>query len=589
MSDFLDRLTQLSPKRLALLALDLNERLESAQRSAREPIAIVGLGCRIPGGATDADSLWALLHEGRDAIAEIPPDRWDVDEMYDPDPDAPGKIATRWGGFLEGIDRFDPAFFGISPREAAGMDPQQRLLLEVAWEALEHAGIAPDSLFGTRTGVFVGMCNGDYFAQAMTAGGDTLDMYVASGNSHAVGSGRLSYVLGLQGPSLTLDTACSSSLVALHLAVRALRAGECDAALAGGVNVICMPETSIALSRAHMMAPDGRCKAFDDSADGFVRSEGAGLVVLKRLSDATRDGDRVLAVIRGSAVNQDGRSSGLTAPNGPSQEAVIRAALADAGLAREDVDYVEAHGTGTALGDPIEMRALGAVYGDGRSAERPLVVGSIKTNVGHLESAAGIAGLLKVVVSLQRGAIPRSLHFRAPSRHIAWSTLPIAVAAEERPWPRGERPRVAAVSSFGFSGTNAHILLEEAPASVAALPSARRGAHLLVLSARTPEALEALARADDDELPALCATAAIGRSHFVHRLAVVGASAVELRERLASRHAEEPDERRVIAGRATPGESPAVAFLFTGQGAQSVGMGRALYEGAPTFREAMDR
>ena len=428
--DFLDRIEKLSPQRLKLLALELHEQVEAANARAREPIAIVGMSCRFPGGADDPEQFWSLLSEGRDAIREVPRDRWDIDAYFDPDPDAPGRMSVRAGGFLDRVDGFDAGFFGITPREALTMDPQQRLLLEVTWEALEHAGLAPDRLAGTQTGVFVGICNSDHFQRLMQRGEDAIDAYLASGSAHSVAAGRIAYVLGFHGPALSIDTACSSSFVALSAACQSLRLGESSVAVCGGVNVMCSPETTIALSKAHMLAPDGRCKTFDARADGFSRGEGCGVLVLKRLSDAQRDGDRVLAIIRGTAVNQDGRSGGLTVPNGPAQEAVIRAALADAGVAAADVDYVEAHGTGTSLGDPIEVRALAGALGTGRSPERPLWIGSVKTNIGHLESAAGIAGVIKVVLSLQHERIPPQLHFHEPSPHIDWSSSPIEVTAQ---------------------------------------------------------------------------------------------------------------------------------------------------------------
>ena len=371
MGDLSDRIAKLSPKRVALLALDLQSQLDELRQKQSEPIAIVGLGCRIP-GAGDPDAFWRLLHDGVDAIGEVPPDRWDVDALYDPDPDAPGKIYTRWGGFVPGVDRFDAHFFGMAPREAVGLDPQQRLLLEVSWEALEHAGIAPQSLSGSTAGVFVGIGSSDWMVQRMQ--GDALrdlDAYSGTGGAMSVAAGRLSYSLGLQGPAVAVDTACSSSLVALHLACQSLRQGECRVALAGGVNLILSPQSSIILSRAHMLAPDGRCKTFDAAADGYVRGEGCGVIVLKRLSDARADGDRVLALVRGSAINQDGRSSGLTAPNGPSQEALIAEALRASAVEPAAVQYVEAHGTGTSLGDPIEVQALASVLGAGRPAADP--------------------------------------------------------------------------------------------------------------------------------------------------------------------------------------------------------------------------
>jgi acyl transferase domain-containing protein len=590
-SDFLDRITKLSPKRLALLALELQTKLEALEGAGPEPIAIIGLGCRLPGGADSPAELWRLLQRSGDGIVEVPADRWDVDAIFDPDPDAPGKISTRFGGFLRDVTRFDAEFFGITPREAASMDPQQRLMLEVAWEALEDAGQAPDSLAGSATGVFVGVCNADYFQRIVRRDATALDAYVATGGAHSVAAGRLAYLLGLQGPNLAVDTACSSSLVAVHLACQSLRNRECRMALAGGVNVIVTPEVTMMLSRARMMAPDGRCKVFDARADGFVRGEGAGLIVLKRLSDAQADGDEVLAVIRGTAINQDGRSNGLTAPNGPAQEAVVRTALADARVAAHEIAYVEAHGTGTSLGDPIELRALGAALGAGRTPDRPVLVGSLKANVGHLESAAGIAGLIKVVLAMRHGEIPRQLHFDTPNPHIPWAELPIAVPTTARPWPDGRR--LAGVSSFGFSGTNAHVILE----AVAPAPAegAMDGAQVLTLSARTEPALRALAerwaaelRRPDVALPERCATANAGRAALEHRLAVTMVTAEQGGERLDA-FARTGVAPGVITRRAVKGRTPEVAFLFTGQGAQYAGMGRVLYEGHPIFRAAIDR
>ncbi|MGZ9226514.1 MAG: type I polyketide synthase, partial [Anaerolineales bacterium] len=431
--DFLERISQLSPKKLALLAMELQSKLESSQNSRSEPIAIVGIGCRFPGGANSPDAYWKMLCEGVDAITEIPKSRWDVDQYYDPDPETPGKMATRWGGFLEGVDQFDPQFFGISPREAISMDPQQRLLLEVAWEALEHAGYSPEDLSGSPTGVFVGICNNDYSQLLLSGETSNIDAYLATGSAFSIASGRISYVLGLQGPSLSVDTACSSSLVATHLAIQSLRNKECQMALAAGVNLILRPEVTITLSQSKMMAADGRCKAFDARADGFVRSEGCGVIVLKLLSHAIADGDNILAVIRGSAMNQDGRSNGITAPNGPSQEAVIQAALADAQVRSDEVGYVETHGTGTSLGDPIEVQALGNVLGAGHSADDPLMIGSVKTNLGHLESAAGVAGLIKLVLALHHQEIPPHLHLHEPNPHIAWKNYPLVIPTKRTP------------------------------------------------------------------------------------------------------------------------------------------------------------
>jgi microcystin synthetase protein McyG len=601
--NFLERIEGLSPKRLALLAAELNARLERLEQRTAEPIAVIGLGCRFPGGANDPDSFWRLLIEGRDAIVEVPADRWDLDALYDPDPDATGKMNTRWGGFLDGIDQFDPEFFGISPREAASMDPQQRVLLEVTWEALENAGLCPDGLAGSRTGVFVGVCNSDYFLKQFETGRDAADAYVATGNAHSVASGRISYLLGLQGPSLSVDTGCSASLVAVHLACQSLRAGECRAALAGGVNLILMPDTTIVLSKAHMMSPDGRCKAFDASADGFVRSEGCAVIALKRLSDAQADGDRILALIRGTASNQDGRSNGLTAPNGPSQVAVIREALANAGLEAGDVDYIEAHGTGTSLGDPIEAHALADVFGPGRSLNSPLRIGSVKTNFGHAESAAGIAGLIKAILALQHEKIPPSLHLQKLNPHIDWGDLPIAVATAPTPWTRERGQRIAGVSSFGFSGTNAHVIVSDTPPGDV-LPEAQNSQtldglsspELLVLSARSESALlelagkyqQLLSQNPDLKLEDICRTAATGRSHFEYRLAILAQNLSEARERLASFRSGQKNAG-IRSGRSIKSGTPGVVFMFTGQGSQYPGMGRTLFETQPVFRRELEK
>src|ERR1700744_3777070 len=433
---------QLSPVKRAIVELrQLRASLKEAERVRNEPIAIIGMGCRFPGGANDPESLWRMLSNATDCIREVPRDRWDINEFFDPNPDAPGKMSTRWAGFLDEVDKFDADFFGVSPREAVTMDPQQRLFLEVGWEALENAGQAPEKLLGSSTGVFLGIASNDY-AQLQMQFGDpaTIDAYLATGTCHSVAAGRLSYTLGLQGPSLAIDTACSSSLVAVHLACQSLRLGECRMALAGGVNVILAPELLINFSRSHMMAADGRCNAFDAAADGFVRGEGCGVVTLKRLRDAQADGDNILAVVRGSAVNQDGRSSGLTVPNGSAQQDVIRAALRNGGVSPHEVGYIETHGTGTALGDPIEVNALNAVYGEGRKHDDPLVLGSIKSNIGHLETAAGVAGLLKTVLIFKHGEIPPQLHFRNPNPHISWNDMAVAIPVARTPWPeRGKR------------------------------------------------------------------------------------------------------------------------------------------------------
>ncbi len=590
--------TDLSPLKRALLAIEeLQAKLGAVEDQRSAPLAVIGVGCRFPGGEAGPDEFWRLLREGRSGIREIPPDRWDVEEYYDPNPDSPGKIATRYGAFLERIDRFEPQFFGIAPREALTMDPQQRLLLEVSWEALEHAGQSPAKLGQTRTGVYVGVCGSDY-AQLLLEAGDPalIDMYYASGIARSIASGRLSYFLGLQGPSMSIDTACSSSLVAVHLACQGLRNNECRIALAAGVNVILSPEVFSALSRARMLAPDGKCKTFDIAADGFVRGEGCGVIVLKQLTDAMEDGDRILALIRGSAVNQDGPSSGLTAPNGPAQQSVIRDALANARVTPEQVSYVEAHGTGTSLGDPIEVQALNAVFGPGREGAQPLMIGSVKTNVGHLEAAAGISGLIKVVLALEHREIPKHLNFRQPSPHIPWDRLQVKVTSEREGWIPLSGKRIAGVSSFGFSGTNAHVILEEAPIATAKTVSIDRPLHLLTISASTEAGLLQLAEsysrelesADSNAIADICHTANVGRTHLSHRLAVIGGDSNALVEKLQRARLTDSSADGV-RGICDSTDRPKIAFLFTGQGSQYVGMGRRLYENSPTFALALDR
>ena len=486
------RSEQLTPLQNAIYLLKQTQaRLAAYERAQAEPIAVIGIGCRFPGGENPA-AYWRVLRDGVDAIREVPADRWNIDDFYDPDPTAPGKMNTRWGGFLDGVDEFDAEFFGISPREAVRVDPQQRLLLEVAWEALEDAGWPATEIARSRAGVFIGVIGSDY---GMLQSRDITDMDVFSGTgiSHAILANRLSYFLNLTGPSVTLDTACSSSLVTVHLACQSLRRREADVALAGGVNLIVSPEMTLVLTKAHMLAPDGRCKTFDASANGYVRGEGCGLVVLKRLSDALAAGDRISAVIRGSAVNHDGRSNGLSAPNGLAQESVIRAALQDAGLAPQAVGYVEAHGTGTRLGDPIEIEALRTVLCAGRAPDQPLVVGSVKTNIGHLESAAGIAGLIKVILMLRHDQIPPHLHLRTLNPLLKIEDASLVIPTTLQAWAPGTEPRRAGVSSFGFGGTNAHIILEEAPLLTRVENEPERPRHIVTVSARSADALAQLA------------------------------------------------------------------------------------------------
>jgi acyl transferase domain-containing protein/SAM-dependent methyltransferase/acyl carrier protein/NADP-dependent 3-hydroxy acid dehydrogenase YdfG len=512
----------------------------AAPEADDEAIAIVGLGCRFP-GANDPEAFWSLLASGRDPIRRVPPERWDADAWYDPDPDAPGRMWTREGGFLEDIAGFDAQFFGIAPREVPSMDPQHRLLLEVSWEALERAGIVPAKLAGSRTGVFVGICGNEYAQVAQSGGAESIDAYFGVGYAMSAAAGRLAYTLGLQGPAMSIDTACSSSLVAVHQACRALQEGACELALAAGVNLILNPLLNVSLTKARMLAPDGRCKTFSAEADGYVRSDGCGVVVLRRLADARRAGDPILALIRGSAVNQDGRSGGLTVPNGPAQEAVIRAALQQARVRPAEIGYVEAHGTGTSLGDPIEVQALAKVLGEGRAPERPLRIGSVKSNIGHLEAAAGIAGLIKVVLALGHGRLPGQLHYCSPNPIIPWQRLPVQVVGNASDWNEGRR--IAGLSSFGFTGTNAHAVIEQAPPS-APLPlrPAHGGQQMFCVSARSLPALRALVSRyldwfddhADVELADLCHTAAARRSHWEERLAVVAVSLAELRDRLAA-------------------------------------------------------
>ena len=588
---------QLSPLKQAYLALEkMQARLQAVEQSKRQPIAIVGVGCRFPGGVNDLESYWHLLREGVDAVSEIPDSRWNTADYYDPDPDAPGKMAARHGAFIDNIDQFDPKFFGIAPREANSMDPQQRLLLEVAWEALENAGLDADTLAGSATGVFIGQAGSDY-AHLFTKTDDLslLDAYYTSGIAHSIASGRLSYILGLQGPSLTIDTACSSSLVTVHLAVQSLRSGECRMALAGGVNLMLSPDIYIALSKYGMLAPDGICRTFDAAANGFVRGEGCGMIVLKRLSDALEDGDRILAVIRGSAVNQDGASSGLTAPNGQAQEAVITEALANSGLTAEQVMYVEAHGTGTPLGDPIEVQALGRALRSGSLSQLPLAIGSVKTNFGHLESAAGIAGLIKALLVLRHREIPPHLHLNELNPFINWGKLPITVPTERTPLQANGTQPVVGVSSFGFSGTNVHVLLEAVPEAETPAAEIERPLHVLTHSARTEAALRTLAGRysqhlaghPDVSLADTAFTANVGRTHFDHRLALITDSVDSAGAQLAAFAANEA--AAVIAGSVQTTDKPKIAFLFTGQGSQYAGMGRGLYETQPTFRAALDQ
>lgn len=565
----------------------------TARPAADEPIAIVGIGCRFP-GADGPDDFWRLLSGGVDATSEVPADRWDVDAFYSPDPSVPGTAVTRRGGFLKRVDCFDFQFFGISPRESAQMDPQQRLLLEVAWEALEDAGQVPDALAGSRTGVFVGISTNDYGFLRLGQP-QLVDAYTGTGNALSIAANRLSYTFDFHGPSLSVDTACSSSLVAVDLACRSLRDGECSMALAAGVNVILSPALAINFSKARVMAPDGRCKTFDADADGYVRGEGAGVVVLKPLSKALEDNDPIYAVIRGSATNSDGRTNGLIAPSGRAQEGVLTEAFRRAGLPAGAVQYIEAHGTGTSIGDAIEANALGAVLAEGRPQDSRCLVGSVKTNIGHLEAAAGIAGLIKVALSLQHRAIPASLNYTAPNPHISFDRLPLEVVQTLTPWPAGSRA-VAGVSSFGFGGTNAHVVLTEAPQVRSSHPDdfAPARAELLALSARSPEALAALVGEYEmalfgsaSALTDLCYTAGARRGHHDYRLAVVGDSPAALFESLSAYRLGE-SRRGLSVGHCVPSRpGPGVTFIFSGQGSQWPGMAQRLQADEPVFADAL--
>jgi len=566
----------------------------SDREDQSESIAIIGTGCRFP-QAANPQAFWTLLKSGVNAIGKVPVSRWES--------------ADGWGGFLEGIDQFDPQFFSISPREASNMDPQQRLLLEVSWEALENASLAASELAGSRSGVFIGISNGDY--ARLNGNLTNTEVYYATGNALSIAANRLSYFLDWRGPSLAIDTACSSSLVAVHQACQSLLSGECNLALAGGVNLMLIPQLTLTFTAAQMIAADGRCKTFDAAADGYVRSEGCGVVVLKRLADALANGDNIRAIIKGSAVNQDGQTNGLTAPNGNSQQEVIRLALAKARVTADRISYVETHGTGTALGDPIEVNALKSVLMEGRTADRTCWIGSVKTNIGHLEAAAGIAGLIKTVLSLEHGKIPPHLHLDRLNPYIKIENTPIEIPTQLRSWSSGEYPRFAGVSAFGFGGTNAHLILEEAPVQFQDrsiegqnfLESQgeilfERPLHLLTLSAKTEKALKNLVASyqnylessqTESDISSICFSANTGRSHFDCRIAILAVDKQELINKLVKISAEE-DTPGIWSGKLySNSKPPKIAYLFTGQGSQYVNMGRQLYETQPVFRQTIEQ
>jgi acyl transferase domain-containing protein/acyl carrier protein len=568
-----------------------------------EPIAIIGIGCRFPGGANDPAQFWRLLHDGVDAISDVPEDRWHVRAFYDPEPGKPGKTYIRQGGFISGIDQFDAPFFGMSPREATRADPQQRILMEVAYQAIEDAGIAPERIAGTNTGVFIGIATLDYGGiQASTTERHSINAYTNLGLALCIAANRLSYLFDLHGPSLAVDTACSSSLVATHLACQSIWNGECDIALTGGVNLILRPEGTIGFSKASMLSPDGRCKSFDAGADGYVRSEGAGVILLKPVSRALADGDPIYAVVRGTAANQDGRTTGISLPNRVAQEAMLREAYRQAGVAPQQVQYIEAHGTGTPVGDPIELKAIGNVLGSHRSAQNKCIVGSVKTNIGHLEAASGIAGLIKAALSLKHGQIPPNLHFETPNPDIPFEALRLRVPQAVEPWPdTGAAPRLAGVNSFGFGGTNAHVILGAAPERIESRSDHSRQsddrALLVPLSARSPEALEARAQSylafladqassGDVSLHDIGHTVSLRREHHDHRLTVVAHSKAELAEQLEAFLAGET-RPYMATGRQVASRSHNLAFVFSGMGPQWWAMGRQLLHDEPVFRQVI--
>ena len=573
--------------------------VNSLTDTSAEPIAVIGIGCRFP-GAKDPESFWQLLRDGVDTISEIPADRWQKEAFYHPDPAVPGKAISYWGGFLDSIDQFDPFFFGISPIEAKYMDPQQRLLLELSYEALDDAGQIKANLDGTKTGVFIGISINEY-SHLQFSDPLMITSHSGTGSALSIAANRISYFFNFRGPSMAIDTACSSSLAAVHLACQSLRSGECGMALAGGVNMILSPAHSIAFTKAGVLAPDGRCKAFDARANGYVRGEGGGVIVLKPLSSALADGDPVHALILGSAMHQDGRTNGLMAPSQEAQEAMLREAYHTAGISPDSVQYVETHGTGTLLGDSIEAKALGAVIGVNRT-NGPCAIGSVKTNIGHLEAAAGIAGLIKVILSLKHRTISPSLHYQSPNPHIPFDELHIRVQNELTSWPSGSGPALAGVSSFGFGGTNVHVVVREAGNNEQEekynelIHSTDSNCHLLPLSANSFETLQSLAGtfqeflASDSSIATkdICYAAGLRRSQYDYRLAAIGNSRKELCNSLQAFLREEHDPN-LFLGSVVPDRQPKLAFVFPGQGGQWYGMGRELLKKEPVFYKVIER